>query len=167
MGSGKSSVGKRLANRLDYEFVDLDTRIEEFAKASIESIFEKNGEEEFRALETYVLSKVLNESRIVLATGGGTPCHSDNMQRLLDSGMVVYLELLPKKLKNRLQSAKTNRPLLKGIDREEELLSFIEEHLAKRRPFYEKAHLTVNADKINAQALDDMKSSLIKMSNAN
>lgn len=61
MGSGKSSVGKRLANRMDMEFIDMDRMIEDFAKATIEDIFDKSGEETFRSLENHILLKLLQE----------------------------------------------------------------------------------------------------------
>ena len=160
MGSGKSSIGKRLANRLGHVFVDLDKRIEDLAKVSIEEIFEKSGEDEFRDLEDYVLSKVLKEVNIVLATGGGTPCHSNNIETLKKNGFVVYLELDPPTLKKRLFWAKSKRPLLKGMD-EDEMLEYIEEHLEERLPFYEQAHITVDADRINASKLDELKDRLL------
>lgn len=156
MGSGKSSIGKRLANRLEFDFIDLDKRIELFSNATIEDIFEKNGEDEFRSLESYVLSRVLKEDNMVLATGGGTPCYSNNIEILKENGFVVYLELKPDKLKKRLFWAKTKRPLIKGMD-EEDLLEYIEDHLEERKEFYEQAHFIVNADKINAKLLDEIK----------
>ena len=156
MGSGKSSIGKRLANRLEFDFIDLDNKIEIFSNATIEDIFEKNGEEEFRSLETYVLSRVLQGDNMVLATGGGTPCHSNNMEVLKENGFVVYLELTPETLKKRLFWAKTKRPIIKGMN-EDDLLEFIEVHLENRREFYEEAHFIVDADKINAKLLDEIK----------
>ena len=127
-----------------------------FSNATIEDIFEKNGEEEFRSLETHVLSKVLKEDNIVLATGGGTPCHSNNIEILKENGFVVYLELIPATLKKRLFWARSKRPLIKGMN-EDDLLDYIEEHLDKRIEFYEQAHFTVDADRINAKLLDEIK----------
>lgn len=164
MGSGKSSIGKRLANRLGYVFVDLDKRIEDLAKVSIEEIFEEYGEKEFRNLEDHVLSKVLKEENIVLATGGGTPCHSNNIEALKENGFVVYLELDPPTLKKRLFWAKSKRPLLIGKN-QDEMLDYIGGHLEERMPFYSQAHLTVNADKINASKLDEIKDRLLSFEN--
>src|SRR4051812_8462078 len=75
MGSGKSTVGKRLAARLDRPFVDLDERIETEAGRSIGDIFERDGEPAFRALESRVLARVADGPDAVVATGGGAPCH--------------------------------------------------------------------------------------------
>jgi len=162
MGCGKSSVGKRLANRMGFRFVDLDTHIEEYANASISDIYKSNGEEDFRKLETHVLSKVVNEKDIVLATGGGTPCFSNNMEVLLNNGYVVYLELDAKKLKRRLFKAKSKRPIIEGFE-EDDLLEFISNHLEQREPYYKQAHHTLNADRINAKALDDIKNKVLGM----
>ncbi len=162
MGCGKSSVGKRLANRMGFRFVDLDTHIEEYANASISDIYKSNGEEDFRRLETHVLSKVIKEKDIVLATGGGTPCFSNNMEVLLDNGYVVYLELDAKKLKRRLFKGKSKRPIIEGVE-EDDLYDFISDHLEQRVPFYKQAHLTLNADKINAKVLDEIKNKVLGM----
>ena len=163
MGSGKSSIGKRLANRMGFQFIDLDKEIEEYAQATIEDIFEKNGEEFFRSLERYVLAKLIQKDKVVLATGGGTPCFEDNMDLLLESGFVVYLKLSPDKLHKRLSMAKKGkRPLVKG-KKGEDLLNFIREHLGGRESFYLRAHYTINADKINARALDDIKEKVLSL----
>lgn len=156
MGSGKSSVGKRIANRLGTTFVDLDTMIEEYANASVQQIFEESGEESFRALETHMLTKVLDQDDIVVATGGGTPCHSGNMDKMLDHGMVVYLELSPDKLVKRVTQGRSTRPLVAGKEGAE-LRAYIEQHLESRMPHYTRADITVDADRINANVLDEIK----------
>ena len=156
MGSGKSTVGKRLANRLDFSFVDLDKRIEEYANASIQEIFDNSGEDLFRQVENHVLNKVLEQDNIVIATGGGTPCHSNNMAKLKQSGFVVYLYLSPEKIKKRIEKAKKSRPLVKDF-KKEGLLLFVQNHLEERSIYYEEADLKIDADRINATLLDEIK----------
>lgn len=155
MGSGKSSVGKRLANRLGIQFLDMDVLIEDYAQASIPEIFEESGEETFRALETRILDRLLNEGPAVIATGGGAPCHSDNMDKMMDNGLCIYLELSPFKIVRRLRNAKGIRPLVLGKNGQE-LESFVKEHIQERRPFYERAQMTIDADRVKASILDSI-----------
>jgi len=156
MGSGKSSVGKRLSNRLDLDFVDLDTMIEDYANAPVHEIFEHSGEETFRSLETHMLQKVMEKDELIVATGGGTPCHSDNMQKMLDNGLVIYLSLPVPKLVRRLRQGMSNRPLVANKS-DKELEDYVIEHFESRRETYEQAHQVVNADRINAEMLDTIK----------
>ena len=156
MGSGKSSVGKRLANRLDMEFVDMDRMIEEFAKATVDDIFDKSGEETFRSLENHILHKLMNESPKVIATGGGTPCHSGNMELINEKSYSVYLQLPSNKLAKRVAQSKQNRPLIRervGKD----LVKFVSDHLKEREVFYKMAEMTIDGDKVNSNLLDEIK----------
>jgi shikimate kinase len=160
MGSGKTSVGRRLANRLEIDFVDMDILIEEYAQATVENIFSKSGEKTFRTLENHMLDKLINESPKVIATGGGTACHSGNMDKMLSSGYTVYLELPPAKLARRIhQSNKKNpgkRPLVKGLEGNA-LFDYILKHLNERKEYYEMADKIIDADRVNSSILDDIK----------
>ncbi len=160
MGSGKSSVGRRLANRIDREFVDMDVLIEEYAQATVEDIFSKSGEETFRMLENHILDKLIHGEPKVIATGGGTACHSGNMNKMLSSGLTVYLELPPSKLARRIgQSNRKNpgkRPLVKGL-KGNALFDYVADHLDSRKEYYEMSDMTINADKVNSQVLDAIK----------
>lgn len=156
MGSGKSSVGKRLANRLEMEFVDMDRLIESFAKATVDDIFDKSGEETFRALENHILEKLLSGEPKVIATGGGTPCHSGNMTQIMNSSFAVYLEVPPNKLAKRVKQSKQNRPLIREKTGED-LFAFVKKHLESRAVYYNQAHITVDGDKVNSELLDTIK----------
>jgi shikimate kinase len=163
MGSGKSSVGKRLANRLDMEFIDMDRMIEDFAQATVDDIFDQSGEETFRSLENHILRKLLQEGPKVIATGGGTVCHSDNMEAILDHGFTVYLQLPASKLTKRVSQSKQNRPLIRervGKD----LTAFISNHLKEREVYYKQAHMTIDGDKVNSKLLDEIKENFLDWS---
>ena len=146
MGSGKTTFGKKLAHSLKVPFLDLDQEIVNKIGMSIPNYFENYGEEEFRKLEKELLNSTAALSGII-STGGGTPCFYDNMEWLLQHGLVVYLKHSAKSLWNRLnQSDVSKRPALKGMTGDK-LLSFIEERLDSRALYYDQAH--VHIDQIN------------------
>ena len=148
MGSGKTTIGKLLADQLNYSFVDMDAHIEGKQFKSVSQIFSERGEAEFRILEQQCLHEVGQFENVIVSTGGGAPCFFDNIDFMNAQGLTVYLKLTPEELKERLESSKANkRPLL--ADRKgEELLQFISEGLAKREPFYLKAALHVNGSEV-------------------
>ena len=142
MGSGKTTVGKLLAERLDYSFVDMDTRIEEKYFKTVSQIFADLGEEQFRLLEQKCLHEVSEFENVVIATGGGAPCFFDNMDYMNRRGLTVYFKLSVEQLAERLEHSRANkRPLL--ADRKgDELRAFIADGLAKRESFYNQAQLS-------------------------
>jgi shikimate kinase len=144
MGSGKSTVGKLLAERLGRPFIDLDAYIQENLGMAIPEIFSKKGELFFRKKEHEYLKEVLsNPADTVIALGGGTPCYSGNMDTVLkNTSQVFYLMLTVNELVARLGPEKEGRPLIKDIP-DEELPTFIGKHLFERRQFYEKATHTI------------------------
>jgi len=143
MGCGKTTTGKKLAAKLNYNFIDLDSFIEETQNQSIPEIFTVKGEDAFREIEKGALHKTFDMSNTVISTGGGTPCYFDNMEQMNKHGATVYIKLSPKTLFDRLRNVKTERPLIKNFN-DAELLSFIEKALAEREPFYNKAKFIVN-----------------------
>ncbi len=142
MGCGKTTVGKRLAHLINYQFFDLDEMIVAKNGISIASLFEKEGEESFRILEAQALTEIFNKHKVVVATGGGAPCFFDNMERMNQHGVTIYIKLTPKALKDRLKNAKEQRPLLKNKT-EDALMDYIEQMLQKREPFYQKAQVKI------------------------
>lgn len=151
MGSGKSTLGKKLAALLSYEFIDLDTYIEQQKGDTITNIFQEQGEAAFRILEKNCLDNLLlSYTPAVVALGGGTVCFHDNLEKIKKSGVLVYIDLGPKTLAQRLSASKTQRPLLKGLD-EEQLLVHIEQLLAQRLPYYTQAHLRMKGLNLTAQ----------------
>jgi len=138
MGSGKSTVGKKLAKELGYRFIDLDKAIEREYKTSISLLFYKYGEETFRKLEKKELEKTKDLNNYVIATGGGTPCFFDNMQFMNTNGTTLYINIPALGLANRLIHAKHRRPLIENLS-EEELKIFIDKQLQEREKFYRQA----------------------------
>lgn len=141
MGAGKTTVGKRLAKQLDYEFVDLDQLVRTLAGMTINDMFHKAGEQSFRKLEQTALKQLKGRERLVIATGGGTPCYYDNMDRMRENGYTIYLKAKPLTLMKRLRNDRAGRPLLRGLETDEQLLDFITRTLEQRKPFYHRAHL--------------------------
>lgn len=142
MGSGKTTAGKKLALLLGWSFIDLDKKIEEHTGKTIPEIFSQNGEDYFRDIESQVLKNLLYQTDTIISTGGGTPCYSDNMDVMLDTGLTLYLKLTPGQLKNRLTGSKTKRPLIKNLD-PVGLQSFIEEKLANRESCYNRSDIII------------------------
>lgn len=139
MGSGKTTLGKKLANRLGIPFYDSDEEIEKGVLLSVGEIFANYGEARFREIETEFLEDFIkNEEDFVLATGGGMPCFHHNMELLNKMGTTFYLERSPKELAHRLKNAKAHRPLLSGMN-EEDLLHFIEDRIAEREDYYKQS----------------------------
>ena len=135
MGCGKSTVGKKLAGALGYEFSDTDAMIEEAYGKTISAMFAEEGEEYFRNAETELLRKLSTEAEgLVLATGGGMPMREENAELLREIGAVVFLEAKIETILERLQND-TGRPLADGEDREKRLRPLYE----KRLPVYREA----------------------------
>ena len=141
MGSGKTSIGKKLAKTLGYSFVDMDQQIELEQLNSVSQIFEEQGEAAFRLLEQTCLQALCNWENVVVATGGGAACYFDNMEYMNKHGLTVYLQLSVKELSARLGSSKKNkRPLIQALS-PEELETFIQKALSKREAYYQQAKL--------------------------
>lgn len=139
MASGKSTLGKKLANKLNIPFIDSDQKIEELTGKNIEAIFHEKGEEVFRQLEKEFIKSFPFPESCILSTGGGMPCFNDNIDLLKKKGIVFYLQRPAKEIVNRLLNAKEKRPLVEGKS-EAQLLEYIESTLKEREEFYLQAH---------------------------
>ncbi len=144
MGSGKTTIGKKLAKRLNLTFIDMDQYIEEKEKLSISDMFAKNGEEYFREIEHNVLVELLSMDGVLVSTGGGAPCFHQNILLINQQAYSIYLKLDPEILVGRLKNATADRPLLANLSNEELRLQ-ISEKLASRSPFYEQAKLVFSS----------------------
>lgn len=163
MGCGKSSHGKKLAKALATSFIDLDNYIEKKEGMSIDEIFTKSGEDAFREKETMYLNQVIARyANAVIALGGGTPCFNDNIKTILKNGTLIYIQMVPEALFNRIENAVIPRPLLKGKTPEESL-EFIKALLKKRESYYNQAHITVNGiDLTTAKLQQSLSEYLVK-----
>ena len=150
MGSGKTSTGRPLAERLGYGFVDADAVIEQAAGCSIPDIFDRDGEAGFRSLESQVLSAISQRHSLVVATGGGVVTQPENWG-MLHSGIVIWLDVVPDQLLQRLNADSTVRPLLQTSDPEAALNALLNE----RRPLYAEADLTVVINDETPEAVAD------------
>jgi len=142
MGCGKTSAGKKISKKLNLGFIDLDEYIETKTDRTIEEIFEVDGEEVFRQIESNCLKELTNLDNLLIACGGGTPCYYNNMGIIVKSGFSIYLKMDPMSLANRLMNSKTVRPLIRGKTKPE-LISYITEKLLERERYYLKSNTIV------------------------
>jgi shikimate kinase len=142
MGCGKSTLGKALAHSLGWQFCDLDTLFEERYKSSIPDYFKNFGEDAFRLAEKETLGYSFGIENVVFATGGGAPCFFDNMTRMNENGITIYLKLPPTALAKRLHNGRQGRPIV-ADKTDNELLAFISTKLAEREPYYMQSKLVV------------------------
>jgi len=152
MGCGKSTFGKKLAAKMGYDFIDLDHLFESTAGTSIGEYFSTNGEEAFRQEESRILKSYDYPANCVIATGGGAPCYFDNMDWINNNGVSVYIQMSPAALAQRLENGKAKRPLLKDLNKTE-IIDFIENKLAQRAAYYERAAITANGMELHAEQL--------------
>lgn len=152
-GSGKSTFGQALAKAVNFEFLDLDSLIEEVEGQSIREIFSEKGELYFRQLEADTLVKTIDrKQQFVMACGGGTACFHDNIHQINSAGLSVYLETSGKTLVERLnrESESVTRPLVAGTQKD--IPTFVEDTLSARKHFYEQAAITI----AEGQSVEDL-----------
>lgn len=149
MGSGKSVVGKILAEELDYSFIDLDDQIALIEEKSVPEIFNSRGELFFRKLETEVLKDVIEEpSSLVVSLGGGTPCYGNNLELIkkVEEAKTVYLKGSVGFLTNRLFNETETRPVISHLHSNEALEDFIRKHLFERSYYYNQADIIIDVE---------------------
>lgn len=155
MGSGKTAVGKALAQALSVPFLDSDAEIEKAADRTIAEIFERDGEPFFRTKETQVISRLLDTERCILSTGGGAFMSGTNREMIAEKGIAVWLkadvDILWARVKN-----KNTRPLLRTDNPRQTLIDLVE----KREPYYAKAGVIVAAEP--NLSIEDMAAKVIK-----
>lgn len=146
MGTGKTTVGKILANKLSRKFVEMDQIIEQQQGKKITDIFVKEGEEHFRKLEKDLLKELSVQSDLVVSCGGGLVCDQENLKILKNTGQAFSLFASPEVIFERVKHTK-QRPLLNG----EDPLSIIRQLLRRRKDFYQNAGTRVDTDNYSAQ----------------
>jgi shikimate kinase len=149
MGSGKTTVGRRLARRLGMDFLDLDLELQSRCGVEVAVIFDIEGESGFRQRESALLDELSQRDGLVLATGGGSVLSEDNRRMLTERGLVVYLQTSVDQQLKRLERDK-QRPLLQAPDRRRRLSELAEQ----RNPIYEAcAHLIIRSANIAPSAM--------------
>lgn len=150
MGSGKTTVGRKLSNLLDFDFVDIDQALIARTGVTISHIFELEGEEGFREREARLLKEVSEQRNVVVSTGGGIVTREENLATMHKRGTIVFLDVPFRVLWHRLKGCQ-NRPLLQVDDPRRKIEQLIEE----RTPLYLAAadiHLKVSSDSANRTA---------------
>ena len=162
MGAGKTTLGKKLATRLQMPFYDLDAFIEEQRGKSIAIIFEEDGESTFRSIEQASLKAIIAKKGDVggiVSLGGGTPCFFDNITVIKQAGVAIYLKPPVGVTVSRIEGTGDTRPLLANKTKDE-LTAYVLEVLEKREPFYAQAHITFDSSKYSAAQLDALCASI-------
>ncbi|MFI3314270.1 MAG: shikimate kinase [Rikenellaceae bacterium] len=152
MGCGKSTLGRQLARKLGYSFVDVDKYIEDEEGSLIPDIFAAKGQEYFREIERDSIKKLSEHSDCVIATGGGAPAYFDNMEVMNRAGLTIYLKMDSATLINRVVNSPNPRPLLMGKTREQ-MFALVDEMLSQREPFYHQATVVINGKNIKVTDL--------------
>lgn len=150
MGSGKSAIGRILAAKMNWHFIDLDREIEHAAGKPINEIFENESESAFRDLEKKV-SRQLKPDKCIISTGGGFPVNAENRRWMRDNGLIVWLDVSPEVIFQRVKHRR-HRPILKNNMN----IEFISDLLDKRRAFYADSHIRINADPDDIEAKTEL-----------
>lgn len=143
MYSGKSTFGRRLATERGMGFLDLDHAFEERYHYTVPRFFAQFGEQAFRKLESQLLQSTANLDNMVIATGGGTPCHSGNMDFILANGTAIYLQMSIEDLVVRALRSHNPRPLMRGLS-ESDMHTKIASQLKEREVFYRRAQIVLD-----------------------
>ncbi len=152
MGSGKTTVAKKLARSLQFNFLDMDEVFEEKYHIQVADFFQKYDEQAFREIESKLIKETELLENTVISTGGGAPCFHDNLQWMKNSGIIVYLQMSVQALVNRLSNAKRVRPLIKNLN-DDELNDYITKQLKIRDEFYTQAQIIINGENCDIETL--------------
>jgi shikimate kinase len=145
-------MGKKLAHRLKLEFVDLDEYIEEREQKTVPQLYTELGDEGFRLVEWRALKEIVKKENIVISTGGGAPCHCDNMNLMEKYGTVIYIHLESAMLVSRLKEATLDRPIVLNKT-EEELKAYVHDLRSKCEHHYTRAKYTVEGKDITVDKI--------------
>ncbi len=154
MGCGKSTLGKKLASRLQCPFIDVDKEIERSTGLNISAYFERFGEVEFRKAEHSIFETSKWPQNAVIATGGGAPCYFNTMELINAMGLSIYLKMSASVLASRLRQGSADSPLIRDYQGAE-LSEYTHMKLSERELYYNKAHMTVQAEGLSASDLEE------------
>ena len=165
MGTGKSTLGRKIAKRTELPFLDTDKMVEEAEGAEVADIITYAGEEYFRQAERRALEQTAEEENAIISTGGGLPVWGDNQAWIAEHGVSVYLKRIPEQIISRLSPhGRYKRPKLRGLN-DEELLQVMREGIAEREPIYEKADIVIDCSVVSDLEIADRLCEYIKGDN--
>lgn len=165
MGTGKSTLGRKIAKRTELPFLDTDKMVEEAEGAEVADIITYAGEEYFRQAERRALEQTAEEENAIISTGGGLPVWGDNQAWIAEHGVSVYLKRTPEQIISRLSPhGRYKRPKLRGLN-DEELLQVMREGIAEREPIYEKADIVIDCSVVSDLEIADRLCEYIKGGN--
>lgn len=149
MGSGKSTLGRKMAHVLQIPFLDLDHQIVAATGMSVPEIFAQHGEAYFRQIESQQLKETIHIQEGIISLGGGTPCFFDHMEWVNQHGLSIFLDVSVPVLVKRLSKNPQKRPLISQV---KDLSGFVAQKLESRRAFYEQAHLIYHINQMDVDA---------------
>jgi shikimate kinase len=151
-GSGKSTLGKKLANKLKFSFIDLDIQVLEDTGISPAQLISEHSEDVFRKKEAQALRKIKTDADLIVSCGGGTPCFEHNLEWMLERGTCVYLDVPEGMVLNRLQQGETgDRPLINQVDP----LASLRELIEKRKECYDRIPHRIEPHRLSFAELVD------------
>lgn len=150
--SGKTTLGRKLAESLNLRFIDLDEQLERETGKTIPDLYSGVGEAEFRRKERKILKEVVKEDNIIVSTGGGVPCHCDNMTLMEKYGEVLYLKVDNNTLVSRLKNDVDSRPIVKGKS-EKELHDYLTDLRQRCEHHYMRARIIINGNENGVETI--------------
>ena len=155
MGTGKSTLGRKIAKRTELPFLDTDKMVEEAEGAVVADIITFAGEEYFRKAERKALEQTAEMENVIVSTGGGLPIWGDNMEWIEEHGVSIYLKRAPEQILSRLSPhGRQKRPKFRGLN-DEELLAFMHSHLAEREPVYARASVVIDCSQVSDDEIEE------------
>ncbi len=149
MGCGKSTLGRKLARKLNLDYFDTDSLIETREGASVADLFHYGGETRFREIERSVIEELIAANAKIISTGGGLPTWRDNMARMNEAGITIYLRRSAENISRRLSPhGRWKRPRLRGLS-DEELVDFMTRDIMARESYYTQASLIIECDDLS------------------
>ncbi len=148
--AGKTTFGRALSRHLHLEFIDLDAYIENRFHTTINAIFATHGEEHFRKLESSMLHEVGEFENVIVACGGGTPCHFDNMDWMCGHGTTVWIQATAARIVARLMRNRSKRPMFRDLD-EAQIEAKVVQMMQLREPYYSKAQIHFSGEELETR----------------
>ena len=153
-GSGKSTLARQLGRLMEMAFIDLDHEIEHITRMPISEVFQHHGEAYFREVERDTLDKVIHERQeFVMATGGGTPCFHQNMEKMNQVGITIFIDIPSQEIIGRMsKKGMADRPLFRNLD-EKNMVAEFDKKFSHRIPYYQQAKIEISGDHVTPERI--------------